>query len=262
MKSTLSNMVTVLFVITFVASAVVGIVYRITEGPIAEARAAAVVESLGRVLPPFETTEVDTMTLAGVSVTVYTAFDGNGTVAGYAVESASNNGFSGLVRLMVGFTSEGEVTNIDVLEQSETPGLGTRMVEEGNPLIESIRGRNPEQMQLVNGGIAVRKDGGDVDALTAATISSRAYCEAVNRAWTAYRSVARGEAPIDVSSGASDAASAEPDDAIVSASDRSDAASGATPLSAETRSGRRDGDECAADPGDSVSTMEKGGNHE
>lgn len=206
MKSTLSNMVTVLFVITFVSSAVVGIVYRITAGPIAGARAAAVVESLGRVLPPFESTKTDTMTLSGVPVTVYTATDADGAVAGYAVETASNNGFSGPVRLMVGFDPDGTVENIDVLEQTETPGLGTRMAEEDNPLLASVRGRNPARMQLVEGGIAVRKDGGDVDALTAATISSRAWCEAVNRAWTAYRSVALGEMPSDAATGASDAA--------------------------------------------------------
>ena len=60
----------------------------------------------------------------------------------------------------------------------------------------------------MDGKLAVRKDGGDVDALTAATISSRAYVDAINRAWMAYRSVASGEAPSDVASGASQTASA------------------------------------------------------
>lgn len=63
-----------------------------------------------------------------------------------------------------------------MLEQAETPGLGTKMVDAGNPLEKSFVGRNPAQMKL-----GVKKDGGDVDALTAATISSRAYVDAVSR---------------------------------------------------------------------------------
>ena len=107
-----------------------------------------------------------------------------------------------------GFTPEGEVVNVNVLEQSETPGLGTKMADEGNPLLMSVKGQKLEEKKLVDGKLAVRKDGGDVDALTAATISSRAYVDAINRAWMAYRSVASGEAPSDVASGASQTASA------------------------------------------------------
>ena len=105
-----------------------------------------------------------------------------------------------------GFTPEGEVVNVNVLEQSETPGLGTKMEDEGNPLLMSVKGQKLEEKKLVDGKLAVRKDGGDVDALTAATISSRAYVDAINRAWMAYKSVATGTAPTDVSSGATSAA--------------------------------------------------------
>ena len=71
------------------------------------------------------------------------------------------------------------------------------MADEGNPLIASFQGRNPGEMTL-----AVKKDGGDVDALTAATISSRAYVDAINRAWMAFKSVSTGEMPADTASGA------------------------------------------------------------
>ena len=129
-----------------------------------------------------------------------------GVVAGYAVQTMTKQGFNGVVRLMVGFTPEGEVVNVNVLEQAETPGLGTKMADEGNPLLASIQGQNLAQKQLVDGKLAVRKDGGDVDALTAATISSRAYVDAINRAWMAYKSVATGEAATDVASGATNTA--------------------------------------------------------
>ena len=116
----------------------------------------------------------------------------------------TKQGFSGVVRLMVGFTPEGEVVNVNVLEQSETPGLGTKMADEGNPLLMSVKGQKLEEKKLVDGKLAVRKDGGDVDALTAATISSRAYVDAMARAYAAYKQIAEGVAPAasDTASGA------------------------------------------------------------
>ena len=205
MKSTLLNMTAVLFGITLVASAGVGVVNMITAEPIAQAKQAATKAALTEVLPPFDGTTSEELTIDEMPITVYTATKG-GAVAGYAVQTMTKQGFSGVVRLMVGFTPEGEVVNVNVLEQSETPGLGTKMADEGNPLLMSVKGQKLEEKKLVDGKLAVRKDGGDVDALTAATISSRAYVDAITRAWMAYKSVATGTAPPDVSSGATSAA--------------------------------------------------------
>ena len=198
MKSTLFNMVMVLFVITLLASAGVGAVHMITEEPIAEARVKATREALKQVLPEFDETEDTALTVENLPVTVHTASEG-GRVVGYAVESMTKNGFSGVIRLMVGFAPDGQILNIRVLEQAETPGLGTKMVDAGNPLEKSFVGRNPAQMKL-----GVKKDGGDVDALTAATISSRAYVDAMARAYAAYKQIAEGVAPAasDTASGA------------------------------------------------------------
>lgn len=205
MKSTLMNMTAVLFGITLVASAGVGAVNMITAEPIARAKEAATVEALNRVLPAFDATTEEVLTIDELPIMVYTATNG-GEVAGYAVQSITKNGFGGAIRMMVGFTPDGEVFNVNVLEQAETPGLGTKMADEGNVLLGSIQGKHLDQMQLVDGKLAVRKDGGDVDALTAATISSRAYVDAINRAWMAYKSVAEGVTPTDVASGATAAA--------------------------------------------------------
>lgn len=133
MKSTLFNMVMVLFVITLLASAGVGAVHMITEEPIAEARVKATREALKQVLPEFDETEVLRDTIENLPVTVHTASE-KGRVVGYAVESMTKNGFSGVIRLMVGFAPDGQILNIRVLEQAETPGLGTKMVDAGNPL--------------------------------------------------------------------------------------------------------------------------------
>ena len=205
MKSTLVNMVAVLFTITLVASAGVGYVNMITVGPIAEAKAAATQSALRAVLPSFDRTETTELTLDELPVAVHTARSGE-AVVGYAVETASKNGFSGMIRMVVGFDATGRVLNVNVLEQNETPGLGTKMADEGNVLLASVKGRKLESKKLVDGKLAVTKDGGDVDALTAATISSRAYVDAINRAWMAYKSVATGEAPTDTASGATAAA--------------------------------------------------------
>lgn len=202
MKSTLLNMTVVLLGITLVASAGVGVVNMITVEPIAAAKQAATVAALNEVLPAFDQTASQELTIDQLPITVYTATRG-GEVAGYAVQTMTKQGFGGVVRLMVGFTPDGEVVNVNVLEQTETPGLGTKMADEGNPLVASVKGQRLEQKKLVDGKLAVTKDGGDVDALTAATISSRAYVDAINRAWMAYKSVATGSEPSDAASGAS-----------------------------------------------------------
>lgn len=202
MKSTLLNMTAVLFGITLVASAGVGVVNMITVEPIAQAELAAKNEALNKVLPAFDNQEIVELEIDDMPLVTYVASKDD-EVVGYAVETMSKQGFGGEIKLMVGFTPEGKVINVNVLKQTETPGLGTKMTEEGNPLIRSIKGQIPEQKKLVAGKLAVRKDGGDVDALTAATISSRAYVDAINRAWMAYRNVALGETVSDTASGAS-----------------------------------------------------------
>ena len=208
MKSSLLNMTAVLFGITLVASAGVGVVNMITVEPIAAAEAAAKTEALNKVLPAFDATVSEVVTVDEMPVTVYTATQSGQTV-GYAVETLSKQGFGGPVSLMVVFTPAGGVVNVNVLKQTETPGLGTKMADEDNSLIRSIKGQQLAQKKLVDGKLAVTKDGGDVDALTAATISSRAYVDAINRAWMAFRSVSTGEEPADAASGATQVAEPE-----------------------------------------------------
>ncbi len=181
MKSSLKNMVVVLFSITLVASACVGVVNMITEEPIRIAGENAKKAALAQVLPPFETTEATELTIDGLEIVAHKAANG-GEVVGYAIETATKNGFSGMINMMVGFDTEGKILNINILKHNETPGLGSKMTKEGNPLLASVQGKIPSQMKLY-----VKKDGGDVDAITAATISSRAYCDAVNRAYEAYK---------------------------------------------------------------------------
>lgn len=203
----------------------------ITEEPIAEARVKATREALKQVLPEFDETEDTALTVENLPVTVHTASEG-GRVVGYAVESMTKNGFSGVIRLMVGFAPDGQILNIRVLEQAETPGLGTKMVGAGNPLEKSFVGRNPAQMKL-----GVKKDGGDVDALTAATISSRAYVDAVSRAYKAYCEKAGVEAAVNTVSGASNTQNASADGTSGASATRDAGADGASGASNNQETG-------------------------
>ena len=181
MESSLKNMVVVLFTITLVASAAVGGVYTITKEPIAQAKVAAVNAALQQVLPEYEATTSQTIEVNSLPIVAHTATVADKAV-GYAIESLSKNGFGGTVRLMVGFDTEGTILNINVLEQKETPGLGTKMADEGNVLLLSLKEKKASEVNMT-----VKKDGGDIDALTAATISSRAYAEAVAVAYEAFK---------------------------------------------------------------------------
>ena len=206
MKSTLFNMVAVLFSITLIASAGVGAVNMITADAIAEAKAIATKQAIANVLPEFDSSEQSEQTIDDMPIKVHTATKGD-DVVGYAVESMTKDGFGGVIRMMVGFTADGKINNVNVLEQAETPGLGTKMCDEGNALLSSIQGRNSWEVVF-----KVKKDGGELDALTAATISSRAYYNAVARAYQAYAVAAGAKAEADGVSGAT-ATSNQSDDA-------------------------------------------------
>ncbi|MBR0073999.1 MAG: RnfABCDGE type electron transport complex subunit G, partial [Bacteroidales bacterium] len=115
-------------------------------------------------------------------------YDAQDNMVGVAVESSTEKGFNGHLGVMVGFDTEGNITGYNVLETTETPGLGSKADQwfqkdgKGN-----VIGMNPE-----SNNISVKKDGGDVDAITAATISSRAFCDAINRAYKAFQIVKGG----------------------------------------------------------------------
>ena len=181
MKSTLFNMVAVLFTVTLIASAGVGAVNMITADAIAAANAAATTQAVQNVLPAFDATELSEQTIDDMPIVVHKATNGSETV-GYAIETMTKNGFGGVIRLMVGLGVDGKILNVNVLQQAETPGLGTKMADEGNALINSIKDKIVWEVEF-----KVKKDGGELDALTAATISSRAYYEAVARAYEAYK---------------------------------------------------------------------------
>ncbi|MCL2682068.1 MAG: RnfABCDGE type electron transport complex subunit G [Bacteroidales bacterium] len=178
--STLKNMVVSLTLIAGAAALSVGIADVVTAEPIALAKQARLEAAIRVVLPEFDRLEEpDTITVDGGELIFYMAYN-NDEFVGTAIATFSNRGFSGQIRLMAGFLPDGTIYNIDVLRHSETPGLGDKIEHRKSTWPQQFRGQNPATFNL-----RVRKDGGDVDAITAATITARAYTDAVQRAFDA-----------------------------------------------------------------------------
>lgn len=181
-------MILSLFVITLAGACAVGAIYMLTKDPIETAKKEKVSTAIGKVVPEFTNDPSEgklTEEQEGGNVVVYTAMNGD-EVVGYAIETYTNNGFSGDIKLMVGFLPDGTIYNIEVLEQNETPGLGSKMKDPDNKLRVSFEGKNPADLNM-----KVMKEGGDIDALTASTISSKAYVEAVQRAYDKFLTIVK-----------------------------------------------------------------------
>ena len=202
--STFSNMVFTLFLVTLIASTALALVYEVTKEPIAEAKRLKKMNAIGEVVADFDNdpgAEVNKLGIGKDTLYFYRARMGD-KLSGIAVETFTYTGFSGLIKLMVGFKPDGSIYDISVLEHAETPGLGDKMIQSksfdkstGLSWSSQFMNKNPQSYNLM-----VKQDYGDVDAITAATISSRAYCDAVQRAYEGLKEIS-GELDIDINNG-------------------------------------------------------------
>lgn len=103
----------------------------------------------------------------------------DGRLNAVAIKSYTNIGFGGRIELMTGFDVDGAIKTFKIISSNETPGLGSKTDEP--KFKKQLEGFYPEKQIL-----KVRQDGGDVDAVTAATISSRAVLRAIERAFLAF----------------------------------------------------------------------------
>lgn len=168
--------------ITLVAALAVAGVYELTKAPISAALETKTNQAIADVLPEFDNNpSAEKIAFAAGTDTlfVYPATT-SGELVGYAIETKSS-GFGGEMKLMVGITAEGTIHKISVLSQVETPGLGDKIEPTKSNFSIQFQGQSPQTMKM-----QVKKDGGDVDAITASTISSRAYVDAVNLAFEIY----------------------------------------------------------------------------
>lgn len=179
-ESTFLNMVVVLTIVTSLAGLALGSVYTLTKEPIEIAKKAKLNKAIEAVLPSFDQIqEKNVLEANGTDSLKFYIASKDSVLVGTAVETYTMKGFAGLVKLMVGFLPDGSIQNISVLDHHETPGLGTKM---STPKFkDQFNGIQPATFKL-----KVKKDKGDVDAITAATISSRAFCDAVQRAYDTF----------------------------------------------------------------------------
>lgn len=185
-ESNLRNMLFALLLITLVASASLGGIYQLTKEPIAAAKLEKKNNAIKQVIPEFDnspTSEVYKEAVNGDTLYFYPGRKGEELV-GTAVETFSMLGFSGEIKVMVGFLPDGTINDVAVLEHEETPGLGDKMERKKSEWSLQFQGKDPGDFRLM-----VKKDGGDVDAITASTISSRAFCDALAKAWEKYMSI-------------------------------------------------------------------------
>jgi len=199
LESSLKNMTIVLTLVAIVTGGLLAFVNDKTKGPIQEQKDKELADGIKSVIGDDNLTVASTDTVKQevngkeVAYVIHNTVDASKNPLGAAVESAEQ-GFGGTLKVLVGFDKDGVIKGYTVLEHSETPGLGAKAVtwfqkgEKGD-----IIGKSPS-----NGGLTVSKDGGEVDAITASTITSRAFLKAVNSAYKAYK-----QGGVDTQSGAS-----------------------------------------------------------
>ena len=188
LESSLTNMVLVLTLVAVIMGGILAFVNHLTEGPINLQKEKALADGIKTVmcvdnLQVAKTDEVKQNDAKGkeLTYTIYQIKDAQGNDLGAAVESTTG-GFGGDLKVLVGFDPEGNILGYTLLEHAETPGLGAKAdkwFQKGQK--GDIIGKNPAEP------LTVSKDGGQVDAITASTITSRAFLLAVNNAYKAYK---------------------------------------------------------------------------
>ena len=190
-QSSFKNMTVCLFAICLVCSALLAGVYALTKEPIDAAAKAKNEAAIKEVLPETASAieEERTVEMNGATYTYNLAYDASGNTVGCAI-NVSTLGFGGPIVIKVGFDMNGVICNTKVLSQAETPGLGAKCVEPS--FSGQFKGFDPAEKKL-----SVKKDGGDVDAITASTITSRAYADGLATAVKVFRTIGQTPMPLN-----------------------------------------------------------------
>ena len=195
-------MVVVLFLIAAIAATALAFVYQATKDPIAKAKLEKDKKAVGLVVPKFNNdpvSESDTIKIGERDPKnekdkrdelIYYPAKMDDKLVGMAVKTFSDMGFTERIKIMVGFTPDGKIFSTSVLEHKETPGLGDKMQKNKSPWSEQFTKMDVPNIADTDGDgilIEVKQDQGTVDAITAATISSRAFTDACERAYDAFQ---------------------------------------------------------------------------
>jgi electron transport complex protein RnfG len=182
--STLINMIMGLGLVALVSSSLLAVVYSVTKEPIEIAKAEKLNNAIQLVSPSFNNDPASEMyktAIEGNDSLICYPIRNDGKLVATAIRTYSDKGFSGRFYILVGFDVSGKIISTRVLEQAETPGLGDKMEKKKSDWSDQFSDKDPRVFKL-----SVTKDGGDVDGITAATITSRAFCGAVDQAYISY----------------------------------------------------------------------------
>lgn len=183
LKSTMPNMVAVLVGVALITGGLLAWVHQMTEGPKLAEQQRSLATDISKVMGGGDVKETHVVTITKTidgqpqEFVIHEVATSNGSPMGKAVES-STMGFGGQLKVLVGLSTDGEVLGYAIRQTSETPGLGIKAADwfqKGGK--GCIIGKKP-----LTEGLAVTKDGGEVDAITASTITSRAFLKAVKQA--------------------------------------------------------------------------------
>jgi electron transport complex protein RnfG len=184
------RMVLALFMVGLIAASLLAVADQITQEPIAAAQREALHKALVQVLPEHDNDPLQDAFVYPLSDTkqlqVFPARDKRGRVIGYAWEQIAPDGYSGTVRILMGIRVAGEIVAIRITDHKETPGLGDGITK-NKAWLKSFVSKT-----LDNVTWKVKKDGGDFDQFTGATISPRAVVKAVHHGLTMYKKNRRG----------------------------------------------------------------------
>ena len=177
-------MIAALLAVAVLSAAALGYVYQITKEPIARAKDQKTLDAIREVVGTFDNNPFAEKTTIATpdgksELELYPARE-NGIVTSVAIKTFSDNGFGGRIELIIGMLMDGTVTGYKFIEQKETPGLGTKIAE--SKFADQFIGLNSYHDQF-----KLKKDGGEIDAVTGATISSRAVIDAVEKAVSTYK---------------------------------------------------------------------------
>ena len=197
-----------LIIICAVSGAVLAGINQLTKDPIEQTKKAKLENTIREVIPGFDNDPVAEMYKIALAqndtALIYPVKKGENKI-GVVVETQTLKGYNGEIRIFTGLDNDGKILNYTVLQHTETAGFGDKMdswfkIEKGN---QNIIGKNLSQQTL-----KLSKDGGEIDAITSATVTSRAFLDAINKSYAAYSgnidsiSGATETNPIDASSGA------------------------------------------------------------
>jgi len=168
-------MVVALTLVTAISAALLGLTDQVTREPIRQAQRAALMANLEQVMPAHANVPIDDVIATFDGVSVYLARDAAGALESFAWEVVAPDGYSGSIRILIGVLPDGSLHAVRVTDHRETPGLGDGIVQ-NYARIDFFIGKT-----LANLRWAVKKDGGDFDQFTGATITPRAVVKAVHK---------------------------------------------------------------------------------